>query len=163
MIFKVRGMATRSRHWIGLIALAAGLGMGLGMMGQAVAQAKLDAEDAELIRKATADVATPAHLAGIHVNKLKLDCKACHRDNPIPNDTASKVNASCATCHGDYNKMSEVSKKKGKNPNINVHGSHLGPEIGCTTCHQGHKESKTYCLYCHTNFDLPIPGGAVKE
>ncbi|MDR0769953.1 MAG: cytochrome c3 family protein [Burkholderiales bacterium] len=133
------------------------------MAGQAMAQATLAAEDAELVKKATTDVANPAHLAGIHANKLKLDCKACHRDNPIPNDTASKVNASCVTCHGGYDKMAETSKKKAQNPDINVHGSHLGPEIGCTTCHQGHKESKAYCLYCHTNFDLPISGGAAKK
>ncbi len=159
MYSKARGLAARSLHWAGLIALAAGL----GMAGQAMAQAKLDAGDAELVKKATADVANQAHLAGIHANKLKLDCKACHGDNPVPNDTASKVNASCVSCHGGYDKMAEISKKKGNNPDINVHDSHLGPEIGCTTCHQGHEESKAYCLYCHTNFDLPIPGGAAKK
>ncbi|MCL2309417.1 MAG: cytochrome c3 family protein [Proteobacteria bacterium] len=145
------------------MVFATGFAAGSGAMAQAAGQTKLSAEDAELVKKATADVAMPTHLAGIHVNKLKLDCKACHRDNPVPDDTASKVNASCITCHGGYDKMAEVSKKKGKNPDINAHGSHLGPEIGCTTCHQGHKESKTYCLYCHTNFDLPIPGGTAKK
>ncbi|MCL2871738.1 MAG: cytochrome c3 family protein [Betaproteobacteria bacterium] len=143
----------------GILALAAVLALVAGW-SLAATQTKPDAVDTELIKKATTDVATQTHLAGIHVNKLKLNCQACHRDNPIPDDTASKVNASCVMCHGGYDKMAEVSKKKSKNPDINVHASHLGPEIGCTTCHQGHQESKAYCLYCHTSFDLPIPGGA---
>jgi fumarate reductase flavoprotein subunit len=159
MYLKVQGAVTRFHYWAGFIALA----VGLGIAGQVMAQAKLSDEDAALVKGATADVASPAHLAGIHTNKFKFDCKVCHSDNPIPNDTASKVNASCVSCHGGYDKMEEITKKKARNPDINVHGSHLGPEIGCTTCHQGHKESKAYCLHCHTNFDLPIPGSAAKK
>jgi len=161
MCFKVKEVTGR----FGILTLAAVLALG-SMAGWSLAAeqaAKPDAVDSELIKKATADAATQAHLAGIHVNKLKLNCQACHRDNPIPDDTASKVNASCVMCHGGYDKMADLTKKKSKNPDINVHGSHLGPEIGCTTCHQGHQESKAYCLYCHTNFDLPIPGGADKN
>jgi hypothetical protein len=139
------------------------LAMGLSMTGQAAAEMKLSAEDAELLRKAAADAAAPVHLAGIHASELGLDCMACHRDNPVPDDTASQANASSVACHGGYDKMAAFSKKKSKNAGINVHDSHLGLEIGCTACHQGHKESKAYCLYCHTNFDLPIPGGVDKK
>ena len=44
------------------------------------------------------------------------------------------------------------------NPHIDPHKSHLG-EIACTACHQGHQASKVYCLGCHTNFAMTIPGG----
>ncbi|MDR0770095.1 MAG: cytochrome c3 family protein [Burkholderiales bacterium] len=103
---------------------------------------------------------SPDHLAGVHQKKAFLDCVACHSDNIVPNDTASVVNGNCVSCHGNYDKMAAVSKAKAKNPNINVHDSHLGPEIACSTCHQGHQESLAYCSYCHSNFNLPIPGGA---
>jgi hypothetical protein len=102
---------------------------------------------------------SPNYLAGIHQKKLSLDCAACHGNNVVPNDTASVVNGKCVTCHGDYDKMAALTKTKTKNPDINVHGSHLGPEIACSTCHQGHQESLAYCTYCHVNFNLPIPGG----
>ena len=154
----------RFRRWLGIIVFTAGLAVGCGTpMERAMTPATPDAGDAALIRQATQDVTTPTHLAGIHVSKQKLNCQDCHGDNPIPDDTASKVNASCITCHGGYSEMAAISKKKSKNPEINVHASHLGPEVACTTCHQGHKESRVYCLSCHTNFDLPIPGGAAKK
>jgi fumarate reductase flavoprotein subunit len=46
-------------------------------------------------------------------------------------------------------------------PWLNPHASHLG-NIPCSSCHMGHQESKAYCLNCHKNFDMPIPGGAAK-
>jgi len=163
MYWKTLAKAMRWRRWASIIVLAAGLAMGWGMtVGQAMARQKPDASAAALIKKAREDVAAPKWLAGIHFKKESIDCQGCHGDNPIPDDTAGTVNANCINCHGGYGEMAEVSKKKSENPDINVHASHLGPEIGCTVCHQGHKASKAYCLYCHTNFDLPIPGGASK-
>lgn len=114
----------------------------------------------ELIRNATADVKKNNHLAGIHNKQFETSCADCHGKTMIPKDNAVEINQNCVACHGDYPELAEITAKKAKNPDINVHNSHLGPEISCTTCHQGHKESVTYCVNCHTNFDLPIPGGS---
>ncbi len=132
-------------------------------LGVSTASAKepLSPEDTGLVLKATIDVSNPAHLAGIHKQKLKTDCSACHGEILIPDDNATNVNQACVGCHGDFVKMAELSSKTLKDPNINPHKSHLGVdgEIGCTACHRGHEPSVTYCVYCHTNFDLPITGG----
>jgi len=59
--------------------------------------------------------------------------------------------------------MAAESAKKLANKALNAHGSHLGPEIACTSCHQGHQESKAYCLNCHTNFAMPMPGNPARR
>jgi len=120
----------------------------------------LDVDDYERLRKAMASWANSPFLASTHGSKLNLSCGACHQKQLIPDDNEVVINKQCASCHGDYDKMAAISKAKLKNPNINPHGSHLGPEIACTACHQGHRESKPYCINCHTNFVMPIPGGA---
>ena len=130
----------------------------------ASAKEPLSPEDTGLVLKATIDISNPAHLAGIHKQKSKTDCVACHGETLIPDDNASNVNRACVSCHGDFVKVAEMSSKKLANPNINPHKSHLGVdgEIACTACHKGHEPSVVYCTYCHTNFDLPIAGGAAK-
>jgi hypothetical protein len=116
-----------------------------------------DLEDYERLRKAVATWADSTALAAIHGSKQNLSCGACHLKQLIPDDNEAIVNKQCASCHGDYDKLALLSKPKLKNPNINPHGSHLGPEIACTACHQGHQESKAYCVNCHTNFTMPMP------
>jgi hypothetical protein len=122
----------------------------------------LDAEQYERVRKAMLTWADGPVLASMHGSKGKLSCGACHDKALIPDDNESVINKRCAGCHGGYDKVAAISKGKLKNPHINPHASHLGPEIACTVCHQGHQESKPYCVNCHTNFDMPIPGGSAK-
>ncbi len=122
----------------------------------------LDAEQYERVRKAMGTWASSPWLAATHGTKQNLSCGACHQKQLIPDDNETVVNKQCVTCHGGYDKLAPQSKAKLKNPEINPHGSHLGPEIACTVCHQGHQESKPYCLNCHTNFEMPIPGAAAK-
>jgi hypothetical protein len=122
----------------------------------------LDAEQYEMLRKAMATWAKSPWLAATHGNKENLSCGACHQKQLIPDDNESVINRHCVRCHGSYDELAPATKAKLKNPEINPHGSHLGPEIACTVCHQGHRESKPYCLNCHTNFEMPIPGGAEK-
>jgi hypothetical protein len=117
----------------------------------------LDLEQYDRLRSAVATWANSKGLASLHGNKQNLSCGACHQSQLIPDDNESVVNKQCVTCHGDYDKLALLSTPKLKNPNINPHGSHLGPEIACTACHQGHQESKAYCVNCHTNFDMPMP------
>jgi fumarate reductase flavoprotein subunit len=60
-------------------------------------------------------------------------------------------------CHGGFEKVAAQTRSKLRNPNVNPHASHMGPEIACTVCHQGHTESRAYCVNCHTNFVMPMP------
>ena len=122
----------------------------------------LDAEQYERVRKAMGTWVKSPWLAATHGTKANLLCGACHQQQLIPDDNETVLNKQCVACHGGYDKLAALTKTKVKNPNINPHGSHLGPEIACTVCHQGHQESKPYCLNCHTNFEMPIPGGVVK-
>ncbi|HTR57563.1 MAG TPA: cytochrome c3 family protein [Casimicrobiaceae bacterium] len=122
----------------------------------------LDAEQYEMVRKAMASWANSPWLAATHGNKQNLSCGACHQSQPIPDDNETVVNKQCVACHGNYDKLASLTRAKLKNPEINPHSSHLGPEIACTVCHQGHRESKPYCLNCHTNFEMPIPGAAAE-
>jgi hypothetical protein len=117
----------------------------------------VDLADYLRLKKAVATWADSKGIAAIHGRKLNLSCGACHGKQLIPDDNETVVNKQCVTCHGDYDKMAEVSKAKLAGAQINPHSSHLGPQIACTVCHQGHVESKPYCMNCHTNFKMPIP------
>jgi hypothetical protein len=121
----------------------------------------LDVDQYEMLRKAMGTWASSPWLAATH-GKANLSCGACHQKQLIPDDNETVVNKQCMSCHGEYASLAKLTASKAKNPNINVHGSHLGPEIACTVCHQGHRESRVYCVNCHTNFEMPIPGGAAK-
>ncbi|HRZ02691.1 MAG TPA: cytochrome c3 family protein [Burkholderiaceae bacterium] len=101
-------------------------------------------------------------IARTHLDKLKLECKACHGNRVTPTDNETTENAACVACHGDYDKLGPQTAAKLKNKFINVHASHLGPEIACTVCHSAHSESKAYCVNCHTNFVMPMPGNSKK-
>ncbi|MDR1529489.1 MAG: cytochrome c3 family protein [Burkholderiales bacterium] len=155
-------LKTIKRGLFGACLIFAAMGL---VFSSVSAKEPQSSEDTGLILKSTIDTANPAHLAGIHKGNLKLDCKACHGESLIPDDNATKVNESCTVCHGGFAKMATETQKTAKNPNINVHGSHLGQgqEIGCTVCHRGHEPSQAYCVHCHTNFELPIAGGAAKQ
>ena len=111
----------------------------------------------ERLRQSVATWAHAKGLAATHGSKQDLSCGACHRSQLFPDDNETVVNAQCVACHGNYERLAAVTKAKLKNPEINPHGSHLGPEIACTVCHRGHQESKAYCVNCHTNFDMPTP------
>lgn len=100
----------------------------------------------------------PEGIAGLHRGSKGLACKKCHGDNIAPDDNQTVENRECVACHEGYPAMAELTAKKLTNKAINPHGSHLGPEIACTSCHQGHQESKAYCTNCHTNFSMPMPG-----
>lgn len=97
-------------------------------------------------------------VAGLHRSSGGLKCEKCHGARTAPDDNQTVENRECVACHEDYAALAAETAKKLSNKAINPHGSHLGPEIACTSCHQGHQESKAYCLNCHTNFLMPMPG-----
>jgi nitrate/TMAO reductase-like tetraheme cytochrome c subunit len=115
------------------------------------------ADEQKLIKHATDDFVHARHLANLHAQK-GLTCSSCHGNDLLPDANATGPNAACATCHGGMEKVAQNHKGASY---LNPHASHLG-NIPCASCHAAHKESKPYCLNCHSNFDMPIPGGAAK-
>ena len=118
--------------------------------------AALSAEDElSMVMHATDNWAHSHDLANIHAQK-DFFCATCHRNDLIPDANATTINAQCISCHGGLEKVALTFKGPSY---LNPHASHLG-SIPCTSCHFGHQESKAYCLNCHSNFNMPIPGGA---
>ncbi len=77
-----------------------------------------------------------------------LACDACHKESPPARKVPMEV---CTSCHGDYARLAEATKKSEPNP----HDSHEGP-IACEKCHHNHKPSENYCAACH-NFGFKVP------
>lgn len=115
-----------------------------------------------LLKSAAESWAQGPNLAALHGSKKDLSCGACHGTQLIPDDNETVINQSCVDCHGGWDKMAATTRPKLRNAEINPHGSHLGPEIACTVCHQGHRESRAYCSNCHTNFVMPMPEGVAR-
>ena len=113
------------------------------------------ADEISAIKRATEDTVHSPHLANIHLQK-NVSCSTCHGNDLIPDANATAINAQCATCHGGMEKV--ALNHKGPSY-LNPHAAHLG-NIPCSSCHIAHQELKAYCLNCHTNFDMPIPGGS---
>ncbi len=99
-------------------------------------------------------------VAGLHRGGKGMQCGKCHAEKVAvaPDDNQTVENRECIACHEGYTALAAATAKKLSNKAINPHDSHLGPEIACTSCHQGHQESRAYCLNCHTNFVMPMPG-----
>jgi len=77
-----------------------------------------------------------------------ISCEGCHKENPPKGQVPTAV---CNGCHGDQEKIAEMSQKVVPNP----HDSHLG-DLKCELCHHGHKPSENYCSTCHEfNFKVP--------
>jgi hypothetical protein len=122
------------------------------------AQANLGAvskEDMPLIKKNRTSWASSSYLDASH-NQAKVVCLTCH-GKTVPEKGDTVENDRCLSCHGSMESL--ISRTAPKDfPDRNPHKSHLG-EIACTVCHQGHSQSKVYCLGCHGKFKMKIPGG----
>src|SRR5262245_12580645 len=116
------------------------------------------ADEIAAIKRAMNDTVHSSHLANLHVQK-GLSCSSCHGNDLIPDANATQPNARDVTRHVAMEKIAE----RHKGPSyLNPHASHLG-NIACGSCHYAHQESKAYCLNCHTNFNMPLPGGATAK
>lgn len=157
-----------TRHASALLAICLSLGLAAGAAtpepaaavkgGKAVKQAAVVAPTPEMRAMHERIDKAPEGVAGLHRGSKGLPCQKCHGANAAPDDNQTVENRECVACHEGYTVLAELTAKKLSNKAINPHGSHLGPEIACTSCHQGHQESKAYCLNCHTNFSMPMPG-----
>lgn len=111
-------------------------------------------EDMNVIKEIFTSWASSPYTDNLHA-KASISCANCHgKDLPVLDATVE--NNKCLECHGPMDllvKKSEPSDFKDRNP----HKSHLG-DIACTVCHKGHQQSKVYCLECHQQFKMTIPG-----
>lgn len=75
-----------------------------------------------------------------------LQCADCHQvEKPV---AAASVQA-CLACHGDYEKVAQLTKALHANP----HDSHLG-RMQCLKCHRVHAPSEFVCIECHGDFEF---------
>ncbi len=86
----------------------------------------------------------------------RVNCAGCHGKG-TPQLDSTVENPRCLECHGTMEKLAKNSEPKDF-PDRNPHKSHLG-DIACTVCHKEHGTSIVYCLDCHRNFNMKIPGG----
>lgn len=85
-------------------------------------------------------------LSDFHVAK-GLSCATCHTETPPSKPVPT---SQCQSCHGNYDKLVELTEKL----EINPHESHLG-EPDCSSCHHAHKPSEVACSGCH-DFKIEI-------
>lgn len=82
-------------------------------------------------------------------------CYTCHVSDEGPeDDNLSHENAGCVSCHGDLQAVASREPQLDASP----HQSHFIGDVACTTCHNGHTKSVTYCDACHS-FDFNMPFG----
>lgn len=79
--------------------------------------------------------------------KLNFDCKSCHKEANEKDYKALSVNE-CLSCHKSYEALAERSGHLGYDDNI--HASPHYPKMDCNLCHSTHKQSKNYCVMCHS-------------
>lgn len=134
-------------------------GKSFGLIGVKGSWGKPTKDDMKLIKELFASAAKSGFMDNLHA-KSGVDCLGCHgKGMPKPDDTVE--NQRCLECHGPMEELAQRSAPKDF-PDRNPHKSHLG-EIACTVCHKGHQASTVYCLDCHRNFKMTIPGaGAAK-
>jgi len=131
-------------------------GKRFGLIGRKGSFGAPDKEQMALLKEIFASWAGSEHTAGLHA-EAGIVCSQCHgKGLPTFDDTVE--NAGCLRCHGPMEQLAKKSEPK-EFKDRNPHKSHLG-EIACTVCHKGHMESKVYCLDCHKQFEMKIPGAA---
>ncbi|RLA46992.1 MAG: flavocytochrome c [Gammaproteobacteria bacterium] len=100
-----------------------------------------------------ATVAEAEVLADAHGQKTL--CYTCHVSDEGPeDDNLSHENTGCVSCHGDLQAVASRETELDVSP----HQSHFIGDVACTTCHNGHIKSVTYCDACHS-FDFKMPFG----
>ncbi|HVP51427.1 MAG TPA: cytochrome c3 family protein [Terriglobales bacterium] len=130
-------------------------GKSFGLIGQSISWGAPKDEDMAIIKEVFASWVNSSYTDHLHAQAM-VDCAGCHgKEVPLPDTTVE--NNRCLTCHGPQDQLAARSRPQDF-PKRNPHDSHLG-EIACTVCHHAHAESKVYCLDCHRNFTMKIPGG----
>jgi hypothetical protein len=129
-------------------------GKSFGLIGQSFSWGAAAKDDMDLVKQEFASWANSSFTDHLHA-KAMIDCGGCH-GKELPVLDATVENSRCLACHGPLEQLAARSTPKDF-PKRNPHQSHLG-DIACTVCHHAHAASKAYCLDCHNNFKLAIPG-----
>jgi hypothetical protein len=130
-----------------------------GLIGKKESWGAIRREDFDLLKEIFSSWAGSEYMDNLHA-MAGTTCGNCHGKDLLTLDT--KVdNGRCLECHGPMEKL--VQKTESKDTNRNPHKSHLD-NLDCTICHKAHSASVVYCLTCHKNFSMKIPGaeGAAK-
>ncbi|MBU1564517.1 MAG: cytochrome c3 family protein [Proteobacteria bacterium] len=133
-------------------------GRSFGLLGTAETWGTPTQEDLDFLREIFSSWATSEYMDNKHA-KASVSCANCHGPE-LPAFDATLENEKCLQCHGPMDilaQKTEPAEFKDRNP----HKSHLG-EIHCTVCHKAHSESNVYCLGCHLQFKMSLPGGGKK-
>ncbi len=125
-----------------------------GISGTKVNLGKIDKEDLDAMKGIFSSWAKSKNMDAIH-GKADIMCSGCH-ENKLATKGDAVENERCLSCHGPLEALQKRSEPKDF-PDRNPHKSHLG-DIACTVCHHAHKPSTVYCLGCHGNFKMKIPG-----
>jgi hypothetical protein len=130
-------------------------GKRFGLPGQKISWGVPSKASMDLIRKAAASWSDSSFLDAGH-GRQSLMCSTCHgKSLPAAGDEVE--NDICLGCHGPLENLASKTVQA-ESPKFNPHKSHLF-DLACTKCHAGHQESKVYCLDCHKDLRMRIPGG----
>lgn len=129
-------------------------GKNFGLIGQSISWGAPKDDDMAVIKKEFTSWADSNYTDHLHA-KAMIDCAGCHgKQMPLLGTTVE--NSRCLVCHGPQEQLATKSVPKDF-PERNPHRSHLD-EIPCAVCHHAHGAAKAYCLDCHQNFNMTIPG-----
>jgi predicted CXXCH cytochrome family protein len=129
-------------------------GKSFGLIGQSNSWGAPNDGDMAAIKQEFTSWANSSYTDHLHA-KAMVDCAGCHgKEIPLPGSTVE--NSRCLVCHGPQEQLANKSAPKDF-PERNPHRSHLD-EIPCALCHHAHAAAKAYCLDCHRNFNMTIPG-----
>jgi predicted CXXCH cytochrome family protein len=129
-------------------------GKSFGLIGQNISLGAPKDDDMAAIKHEFTSWANSSYTDHLHA-KAMIDCAGCHgKEMPLLGSTVE--NSRCLVCHGPQEQLAVKSAPK-EFPERNPHRSHLD-EIPCALCHHAHAEAKVYCLDCHRNFNMTIPG-----
>lgn len=131
-------------------------GKSFGLIKQKVSLGSPDRKNMDQVKKIFQSWSNSSLLDGLHA-KGNVSCRGCHGQKlPTRDDTVE--NDRCVSCHGSYEALAEKMASP-EFPKQNPHKSHL-VGLACTKCHAGHSRSRVYCLECHKNYNMKIPGGS---
>jgi len=117
--------------------------------------------EAELVRnqKIFSSWAASPFLDALHASKY-ITCCGCHGSGA--KFTARPTNWDrCKGCHPGYDSSADELSSQTP-PKVDPHQSHVD-NLTCGVCHKAHAASSVYCLECHDDLNLSIPGGRAND
>ena len=78
---------------------------------------------------------------------LHFECKNCHKESD-QKEYKKLTTSECLSCHNSYEKLALQTGHLGYDDN--VHKSPHYPNMDCDLCHSTHKQSRNFCVMCHS-------------